>query len=141
MKRLLCIVLAAFAAAMIFTSCAAKKTTVNVKIVVDQGFDGRYDETLFEESIEVQGDDANVNSVINALDNKQKVAIEYEKDEDGNNVVKAISGKENKEENNTIYQWVAKVNDEEVRGEWKDFKVKDGDTVIFIYAIWESSEK
>lgn len=144
MKRLLCIILAAFAAATVFTSCAAKKTNVNVKIVIDQGYDGSYDETLFEESIEVQGKNPSVESVITALDNSQKVAIEYEQDEDGNSVIKSISGKENKEEDkegkSIYYEWVAKVNDEDVRGKWKDFTIKDGDTVIFIYAIWEPSQ-
>lgn len=141
MKRLLCIVLTAFAAAMLFTSCAAKKSNINVKIVVDQNFDGKYDETLFEEAIEVQGTEPNIETVIFELDNSKNVAVVQEQDDEGNMELKSLNGKENKIEGNLYYEWVVKVNGEDVRGVWKDYKLKDGDSVVFIYAIWEPSEK
>jgi molybdopterin converting factor small subunit len=141
MKKLLCIVLTAFAVAMLFTSCAAKKSNINVKIVVDQGFDGKYEETLFEETIEVQGTEPNIENIISALDNSKKVAVEQEQDEDGNMKLKSLAGKEEKEEGNMFYAWIVKVNGEDVKGLWKETKLKDGDTITFIYNIWEPSEK
>lgn len=141
MKRLLCLVLTAFAAAMLFTSCSAKKSNINVKIVVDQGFDGKYEETLFEEVIEVQGTEPNIDAVLSALDNSKKVAVEQEQDDEGNLKLKSLSGKEIKEEGKTIYEWIVKVNGQDVRGEWKEAKLKDGDSIVFIYGIWEASER
>jgi molybdopterin converting factor small subunit len=137
MKRALCIILAVVAATMMFTSCSSKKSNINVKIVVDEGFDGRYEETLFEETIEVQGDEPNIDSVITALDNSKKVPVEFSQDEDGNNKLKSFNGKENKEEGNKIYEWIVKANNADVKGVWKETKLKDGDSVTFIYCIWE----
>jgi hypothetical protein len=138
MKKLLCLLLVAFSASMLFASCSAKKSNIKVKIVVDEGADGKYEETLFDESVAVPGTDPSVDSIINQLEKDQKITVEYQ--QDGSGELKSLNGKENKDEGTKIYQWMAKANGNDVKSLWKETKVKDGDSVTFIYGIWEPSK-
>jgi hypothetical protein len=138
MKKLLCLLLAVFSASMMFVSCSSKKSNIKVKIVVDEGADSKYEETLFDESVAVTGSDPSLDAIISQLDNDKKITVEY--NQDGNGEIKSLNGKENKEEGTKIYQWMAKANGSDVKGLWKETKVKDGDSVTLIYGIWEPSK-
>ncbi len=140
MKRTISLFLVLLFVAIAFASCAQTITKVNVKIVVDQGDNGTYDEILFDGEVELSGKEPSIDTIINQLTNEEEITTEFSQDDDGNTAVVSINGKENKDEGTspmTIYQWFALKNNSEVKGLWSDNIVEDGDNIVIKYSIWE----
>ncbi|PKM63409.1 MAG: hypothetical protein CVU97_00270 [Firmicutes bacterium HGW-Firmicutes-21] len=122
---LLLVVLFAFAA---LAGCSAEKATVSVKVVIDRGYDGIFDETLYEGDVEISGKNISVDAIINQLSTDGKITTEYTENANGDTVIKAINGNENKNEGVdpvVFYEWISAKNNSEVKGLWSDTLVAD----------------
>lgn len=140
MKKMFCLLLVLFIAVTAFAGCAAKKTSVNVKFVVDNGYDGTIDETIYEGTVEIEGKDPSVATILDQLNGNQ-ITVVYNEDL----TVKSIENKENKTEDENgktkISQWYVSVGeDKDIEGLWSEKIVANGDTVVFKYAVWVSKE-
>ena len=141
MKKTLGLLLVVLFALSFFAGCSAEKTVVTVLIVVDEGDDVKYEETLFEGSVEIKGKNPSVDTIINQLGSEGKITPEYSSDEEGHTTVVAINDLENKDEGTSpirIHLWMAKINNgKEITGLWSEAMISNGDTIVIKYSIWD----
>jgi len=138
------LILTLFATTAVFAGCAGKKTSVNVKIVIDQGADGEYEEIIYDSAYEIAGVDPSIETILTKLDEAGTIKVEYTEEEDGS--ISLYSINDNKVETEAtkpviIHQWNASINGTDVNGSWSKAIVKEGDTVLIRYDVWESSIK
>lgn len=128
---------------MAFVGCASAKTNVTIKIVVDEGDDGKFEQIIIDQKLELEGKGPSIDTIINQLKDNKTITPKYSENENGTTELIAINEFEVKEEqkdaeNNvyTTYCWFASINNgDDVLGLWSNAKLKEGDTIIVRYAI------
>lgn len=137
MKKFLSLLIVSVFAVLAFGGCATQKTTVNVKIVVDNEDDGKYEKVIIDQPVEVTGKNPNVDSILNTLKDQGVISIEFKTTDTGATEVAKIEDYEVKDEDTDtasyIYRWYVRVNKDDVNGLWADKTISEGDEVIFRY--------
>lgn len=144
MKKLISLFLVLIFAVAAFAGCAGAKTTISVKFVLYNGYDGDTQETIYEGTVELAGKEPSIYTVLDKLNQDKAITVEYKNEEDETLSLAAINEYKNEVDNTTspqtIHQWSANVNNVEIEGLWADTIVKDGDSILFIHRVWQPEE-
>ncbi|HAN21513.1 MAG: hypothetical protein A2Y15_00700 [Clostridiales bacterium GWF2_36_10] len=143
MKKTLCLLLIFIFTFITFAGCSEKTTDITIKIVVDEGDDGIYEQIILDEELKITSDEPSIDDVIKHLSDNKKITVEYSTDEEGNAGLAVINNYEIKDELKdieddiyTFYYWSASINGgEDVVGLWSEAKVQDDDVIIIKYVI------